>query len=140
MANRRDATTVLLIGVLTLLVGGTGLYLGFKSERTPRTGPPVPKQPDQGPILYDMRSIRSEPDRVRLEWASIEGADGYRITILSAADESLFTSPPLTVNAWVIPPELRGRLSPQTVYHWKVAVLDKGVETRASEPAAFATQ
>jgi len=140
MANHRNSIAVFVIAGLTILVGGTGLYLGFEAGRTPRTGPAVPKQPDQGPILYDMRSIRSAPDRVRFEWARMEDARGYRVTVLSAADESLFTSPSLTTNAWVIPPSLRSRLRPQKVYHWKVTVAtDKG-ETRASEPAAFATQ
>jgi hypothetical protein len=140
MANHRNATAVLVIGALTLIVGSAGLYLGFKYGRGPQTGPAVPKQPDRGPILYEMRSIRSEPDRVRFEWAEIKGAKGYRITVLSPSDDSLFTSPNLTTTAWVIPPDLRSRLAPQSVYHWKVTVMLDGGETRASDPAAFATQ
>jgi hypothetical protein len=40
----------------------------------------------------------------------------------------------------VIPPDLRSRLAPQSVYHWKVTVMLDGGGTRASDPAAFATQ
>ena len=140
MANPRSSIAVFVIAVLTMLVGGTGLYLGFQQGRTPKSGPAVPHQPDQGPILYDMRSIQSEPDRIRLEWALMDDAREYRITVLSAADESLFTSPMLTANSWVIPPSLRSRLEPATVYHWKVNVVTKRGDARASDPAAFATQ
>jgi len=140
MANHSNTTAVLVVGMLTLLVGGAGLYLGFESDRGPHHGPPVPKQPDHGPILYDMRSIRSDPDRIRFEWAPIGDAKGYRITVLSPTDDSLFASPTLTSSAWVIPPEQRSRLSTQSVYHWKVTVLlDRG-ESRSSDPASFATQ
>jgi hypothetical protein len=70
----------------------------------------------------------------------MDGARGYRITVLSAANESLFASPALTENAWVIPADLSKRLRSQSVYHWKVTVLtDKG-DGAASDPAAFATQ
>ena len=140
MANGRNATAVLVIAALTLLVGSAGMYLGFQTGRTPRTGPPVPKQPDRGPILYNMQSIRSEPDRVRFEWSPVEGATGYRITVLSATDDSLFTSPILPNTAWVIPEDLRGRLAPQTAYHWRLNVLLPENRTESSEPAAFATQ
>lgn len=140
MANHRNAAAVLVIGVITMIVGGAGLFLGFHYNHSPSQGPPVPKQPDQGPILYDMRSLRSEPDRVRFEWATIERAKGYRITVLSAQDEALFTSPLLTGTSWVIPPELRSQLSAQTVYHWKVTVQLDGGGSRSSDPASFATQ
>jgi hypothetical protein len=140
MANQRNAIALLLIAALTVVVGGTGLYLGFQAGRHPQSGPPVPKAPDIGPIIFDMRSIRSDPDRVRFEWKQMDGARGYRITVLSAANESLFASPSLTENAWVIPADLSKRLRSQSVYHWKVTVLtDKG-DGAASDPAAFATQ
>lgn len=139
MANHRETRSVLIIGVLTLVVAGAGLYLGFQPPR-PSTGEEVPKVPDQGPILYEMRSVRSDPDRVRLEWRDVEGANGYRVTILSATDDSLFTSPVLSTTTWVISPELRPLLQPQTVYHWKLTVHFPNGELRASEPAAFATQ
>lgn len=140
MANQRNLIAVLVVAALTLLVGGAGLYLGFASGRNPQAGPPVPKQPDYGPILFDMRSIRSEPDRIRFEWARFSDAKGYRITVLSASDESLFTSPTIPANAWVIPPELRSRLAAQTVYHWKVTVYSGKGGSRVSDPAPFATQ
>jgi hypothetical protein len=141
MANQRDAVAVIMVGAFALLVGGAGLYLGFKSDQTPYYhGPPVPKQPDHGPILYGMRSIWSEPNRVRFEWAPIEGAKEYRVTVLSAQDDSLFDSPPLSGNAWVVPTDMRGRLASNSVYHWKVTVMTQKGESRASDPAAFATQ
>ena len=140
MANHREARSVLVIGILTLVVAGAGLYLGFRPPRASSTGQEVPKVPDQGPIVYEMRSVRSDPDRVRLEWRDVGGANGYRVTIMSAEDDSLFTSPVLSTTAWVIPPELRPRLQRQTVYHWKLAVLFPDGEERMSEPAAFATQ
>jgi hypothetical protein len=140
MANNREARSVLIIGALTLVVAGTGLYLGFQPPRASSIGQEVPKAPDQGPIIYEMRSVRSEPDLVRLEWRDVEGASGYRVTIMSAEDDSLFASPVLSTTVWAIPPELRPQLQRQTVYHWKLAVLFSQGEERISEPAAFATQ
>jgi hypothetical protein len=140
MANQRETRSVLIIGVLTLVVAGTGLYLGFQKPRAPNAGQEVPKVPDQGPIIYEMRSVRSEPDLVRLEWRDVEGASGYRVTVMSAEDDSLFASPVLSTTVWLIPPELRPQLQRQTVYHWKLAVLFPDGGERASEPAAFATQ
>lgn len=142
MANRSDFQTVLLVGALTLLVGGAGLYLGFNTKRAPRAkgGKEVPHVPDIGPIVYEMRSVRSEPDRVRFEWRDVDGASGYRVTVMSAADESLFTSPEITTTNWTIPSDFRSSLAPQTVYHWKVTVLAAGGSPKSSEPSAFATQ
>lgn len=140
MANQRSLLSLVIVGALTLIVGGAGLYLGFASGRNPQSGPPVPKQPDQGPILFDMRSLRSEPDRIRFEWARFDDATAYRVTVLSASDDSMFASPPLSTNAWVIPTDLRPKLAPQSVYHWKVAVFSKAGGVRVSDPAAFATQ
>lgn len=140
MANQRNVMAVVVVGALTLLVGGAGLYLGFASGRHAPTGPPVPKQPDYGPILYDMRSIRSEPDRIRFEWARFDDANAYRITVLSPSDDSLFASPALTSNAWVLPTDLRRKLAAQSIYHWRVTVFSKSGSTRSSDPAAFATQ
>jgi hypothetical protein len=140
MANQRNLMAVVVVGALTLLVGGAGLYLGFASGRSPQSGPPVPKQPDQGPILFEMRSIRSEPDRIRFEWARFDDASAYRVTVLSASDDSMFASPTLQSNAWVIPTDLRLKLAAQSVYHWRVTVFSKSGAVRASEPAAFATQ
>lgn len=142
MANRRDFQAVLLVGALTLLVGGAGLYLGFNTNRAPRakTGEPVPKVPDTGPIVYEMRSVRSDPDRVRFEWRNVAGVDAYRVTVMSAEDESLFASPEITTTNWTIPTELRSSLAPQSVYHWKVTALGPGKMVRMSEPSAFATQ
>jgi len=137
---QRNLMAVLIVGALTLLVGGAGLYLGFASGRSASTGPPVPKVPDHGPILFDMRSIRSEPDRIRFEWAAFEDAKEYRITVLSATDDSLFSSPMLQSSAWVIPTDLRQRLASQSVYHWKVTLYATNGTVRASDPAAFATQ
>ena len=62
MANQRETRSVLVIGVLTLVVAGTGLYLGFQKPRSPNAGQEAPKVPDQGPIIYEMRSVRSEPE------------------------------------------------------------------------------
>jgi len=142
MANRSDFQTVMLVGALTLLVGIAGLYLGFNTNRAPRAkgGTEVPRVPDTGPIVYEMRSVRSDPDRVRFEWREVGGASGYRVTVMTAVDESLFTSPVITTTNWTIPTELRSGLSAQTVYHWKVTVLGPGESVKASEPSAFATQ
>jgi hypothetical protein len=140
MANQRNVMAVLVVGALTLIVGGAGLYLGFASGRSPQHGPPVPKQPDTGPILFDMRSLRSDPDRIRFEWARFDDATAYRVTVLSASDDSLFASPALQSNAWVIPAGLRQKLASQAVYHWRVTVFAKNGGVRSSDPAAFATQ
>ena len=143
MANRSDFQTVLLVGALTLLVGGAGLYLGFNTNRAPRPkggGTAVPNVPDVGPIVYEMRSVRSDPDRVRFEWRDVDGASGYRVTVLSAADESLFTSPEITTTNWTIPSDLRSNLAPKTVYHWRVTVFGPGESLKFSDPSAFATQ
>ena len=140
MANRKEATTLLFVGALTLLVAGTGLYLGFRTPAGSKTGPPVPIEPEQGPILFEMRSVRSDPDRVRLEWKEIPRATGYTITVMTAADESLFSSPALGANNWTIPPELRGRLEKSTVYHWKVRADLPDGPPMISDPGAFATQ
>src|SRR4029079_133984 len=141
MANRRDAMGIVWIAILTMVVAGVGLYLGFHNPARPGAGgPPVPKQPDQGPIIYEMRSMRSAPDRVRLEWREIPGALGYTVTLMSAADESLLVSPTLTSAVWNLPPEIRSKLTSQTVYHWRITVDFAGGRTEKSEPAAFATQ
>lgn len=140
MANRKEAMTLLWVGALTLLVAGTGLYLGFRTPAGSKAGPAVPKQPEQGPILFGMRSVTSEPDRVRLEWKEIPRARGYRVTVMTAADESLFTSPALSTTAWTIPPELRPRLAKATVYHWKVEADLLDGPPMISDPGAFATQ
>jgi len=140
MANQREGRSVLVIGVLTLIVLGTGLYLGFQPPRQAGTGQDAPVVPEQGPIVYEMRSVRSDPDRIRLEWRDVEGATGYRVSILSAADDSLFSSPVLSTTTWVIPPELRPLLTAQTVYHWKLTVVMPDGREESSEPAAFATQ
>src|SRR5512138_3718481 len=121
MANRREAMGIVWIALLTRLVAGVGLYLGFRNPARPGAGgPPVPKVPDQGPIIYEMRSVRSDPDRVRLEWRDVPGAANYLITLMSAADESLLVSPRIATTAWTLPPEIRSQLTPQTVYHWRL--------------------
>ncbi len=140
MANRRDATTVLIVALLALLVGGVGLWLGFRPPAPVEHGPPVPKQPDQGPIIYEMTSIFSKPGRVQLGWRAIEGASGYRVVVMTAADDSLFTSDSLTTNAWTIPQPLRGKLAPQTGYHWRLTVLFPDRPAEQSDVASFATQ
>lgn len=139
MANQRNLWAVVVVGALTLLVGGAGLYLGFASGRNPQSGPPVPKQPDRGPILFEMRSLQSEPNRIRFEWARFEDATAYRVVVMTANDDSVFASPALTSNSWVIPTDLRSHLGAQTVYHWKVRVFSKS-GVRTSDPAAFAAQ
>jgi hypothetical protein len=141
MANRRDAMGILWIALLTILVASVGLYLGFRNPARPgAAGPPVPKAPDQGPIIYEMRSVRSDPDRVRLEWRDVPGALGYSVTLMSAEDESLFVSPPLSNPVWTLPPEIRSKLAAQTVYHWRLTVDFAGGRSERSDPAAFATQ
>ena len=141
MANRRDAMGIVWIAILTMVVAGVGLYLGFHNPARPGAGgPPVPKVPDQGPILYEMRSVRSDPDRVRLEWRDVPGALGYGVPLMSATDESLFVSPVLSQPVWNLPPEIRSKLAPHTVYHWRLTVDLAGGRTERSEPAAFATQ
>jgi hypothetical protein len=140
MANRNEARTLIIVALLTLVVAGGGLYLGFRSPAGPRMGHAEPKPVDLGPIVYDMRSVRSDPDRVRLEWREVPGVSGYHVTVMTAADDSLFASPTLRSATWVIPPELRSKLQPQTVYHWKLRVEFPQGAPRVSDPAAFATQ
>jgi hypothetical protein len=140
MANRGDLKALLWIGILTIVVGSVGLYLGFQADRRPHGGPPVPRPVDRGPIVYNLRSIRSEPDRVQLMWAPVLGAKGYEVTVMTAADESLFASPPVQGTAWTIPPALGSRLKPQTAYHWRLTVRLGDGKVDRSEPAAFATQ
>ena len=140
MANRKEAMTLLVVGALTLLVAGAGLYLGFRAPAGTKTGPPVPIEPEQGPILFGLRSVRSDPDRVRLEWKEIPRATVYTVTVMTATDESLFTSPSLSGTNWTIPQELRGHLKKATVYHWKVRAELPDGPAKVSDPGAFATQ
>lgn len=140
MANSRDLQTLVVVGALALLVASVGLFLGFHSNRlTPRMAA-MPLAPPQGPIIYEMRSIRSDPDRVRFEWRHVPGAVGYRVTLLSATDDSLFSGPEVSTPYWTIPPALRGRLKPQTTYHWRLTVFHLGRAAAVSDPASFATQ
>jgi hypothetical protein len=137
MANRMDVASVAAIAGFTLITACAGLYLGFVAPRSMPHGKPVPRVPDQGPVLYGMTSLYSAPDRVRLEWREMPGATSYRVTVMTAEDESLFVSPMLARNAWVISGD--PRLSPQTLYHWKLSVLyPERIEN--SETSAFATQ
>jgi len=139
MANRREVASVLAIGGFTLLTALSGLYLGFVAPRAAWQGKPIARVPDQGPILYEMHSMYSKPERVRLDWRDVPHALGYRITVLTPTDDSLFTSPVLPHNSWVIPHDKAYPVKHQTVYHWTVTVLLPG-RTEVSEPAAFATQ
>jgi len=139
MANRREVASVLAIAGFTLLTAVSGLYLGFVAPRSSFHGKPVPHAPDQGAILYEMHSIYSKPGRVRLDWRDVPQALGYRVTVSTPTDDSLFTSPVLPHNSWVIPNEMAYPVKPQTVYHWTVTVLLPG-RTEVSEAAAFATQ
>ncbi|HEY6572861.1 MAG TPA: hypothetical protein VI198_06030 [Candidatus Eisenbacteria bacterium] len=140
MANRRDVTTVLVVALLALVVGGVGLWLGFRPQPRIEKGPPVPKQPDQGPILYEMSSMFSEPDRIQLSWRAIEGASAYRVLLMTAADDSLFASDSLRTNVWTLPPEYRSKLAPQTGYHWRLTVYFPDKPAAQSDAASFATQ
>lgn len=140
MANRRDATTVMIVALLALLVGGVGLWLGFRPPQRIDMRAAVPKQPDQGPILYEMSSMFSEPDRIQLAWRAIEGASAYRVVLMTAADDSLFASDSLKTNVWTLPPELRTKLAPQTAYHWRLTVFFPDKPAAHSDAASFATQ
>ena len=140
MANRREAWSVIAIACFTLLTACGGFYLGFVAPRLGPPGKPIPLAPDEGPILYEMRSVFSQPNRIHLEWREVPGASGYRIKIMSAEDDSLFVSPDLKLNAWTIPPELRSGLERQTVFHWQLTVLFPDAPPQRSDPAAFATQ
>jgi hypothetical protein len=140
MANRKDLQALLVVGGISVLVAVTGLWLGFHTKRLPAPYPPPPVVPEHGPILYAMRSVGSAPDRVRLEWREVPGATGYRVTLLTASDDSLFSSPALTTPSWTIPPDIRSRLEKQTVYHWRLVVTMAGGGRQVSEPASFATQ
>lgn len=140
MANRGDMKALLWIGLLTMVVGGVGLYLGFQTGFRPHTGPPVPTPPDRGPIVYRLRTIRSDPDRVQFLWDAVPGAKSYEVTVMSAADDSLFTGPPVEGTAWTLPPEWRSRLAPQTAYHWRLTTRLANGRVDRSDPTAFATQ
>ena len=140
MANRRDVGSIIAIFGFTLLTAVSGLYLGFVAPRSTSQGKPAPRVPDQGAILYDMHSIYSPPNRIRLDWRDVPGATGYRVTVMTTEDESLFVSPLLPRNSWVIPHDDEAYpLQPLTTYHWKVtAVLPESTQT--SDPASFAMQ
>lgn len=140
MATRRETWSLIAIAGFTLLTACSGLYIGFVSPRPGAGGKPVAPVPDQGPILYAMRSVVSQPNRVRLEWREVPGASGYRIRIMSADDDSLFVSPDLKLNVWTIPRDLASRLTNQTVYHWQLTVRFANAPPQVSDPAAFATQ
>lgn len=139
MANRRETLSVIAIAGFALLTACSGLYLGFVSPRAASRGKPVARVPDQGPVIYQMASVFSRPNRVRLQWRDVPGATGYRIKVMSAQEDSLFVSPPLTSNAWVIPKELGARMKRQTIYRWQLTVFFPS-RTEVSDPAAFATQ
>jgi hypothetical protein len=140
MANRRDFTTLFVVALLALVVGGLGLWLGFQPPRPREKGPPVPKPPDRGPIVYDMNSIFSEPNRIQLHWRDVPEAEAYRVTLMTAADDSLFASDSLKQNAWTIPDALRGRLAGKTTYHWRLTVYFPDRPPAVSEAAALGTQ
>jgi len=139
MANRRDVGAVILIAGFTLLTALSGLYLGFVAPRAPYQGKPAPIVPDQGAILYQLRSIYSDPGRVRLDWRDVPGATSYKVTVMTAEDESLYVSPTLHQNSWVIPNSEAFPLQHQTTYHWKVTVTFSD-HTESSDPGAFSTQ
>lgn len=140
MANRRDMRTLLIVGSLAVLVASVGLVLGFNSRRLLPHPAPIPLPPEQGPVVYEMRSIRSDPDRVRLEWREVPGAKSYQVTVLTAADDSVFAGPEILRAYWTIPPEYRGYLKPQTTYHWRLTVRFPDRAPEVSAPASFATQ
>lgn len=140
MANHRDFTTVLVVGLLALLVASVGLFLGFNSNRIVPAGTPMPVAPESGPVVYEMRYVRSDADRVRFEWRDVRGAAGYRVTILTASDDSLLSGPEVHTTYWTLPPELRGRLARATAYHWRLTVRFPNRAPAVSEPAVFTTQ
>jgi len=140
MANRNETRAVIVVAILTFVVMGGGLWLGFRAPSAIHHGPPVPTPPDLGPIVYDMHSVRSAPDRVRFQWRDVTGATAYHVTLMDATDDSLFVSPALRNATWVIPSDLRHKLKPQTVYHWRLRVDFAQGPSRVSEAAAFATE
>jgi hypothetical protein len=140
MANRRDVRTLIVVGSFAVLVASVGLVLGFNSRRLLPHPSPIALPPEQGPVVYEMRSIRSDPDRVRLEWREVPGAKSYQVTVFTAADDSVFAGPEVQSQYWTIPPEFRGFLQPQTTYHWRLTVRFPDRAPATSEPASFATQ
>ncbi len=140
MANRSELRAVLVVGALALAVASAGLYLGFHSPRLAPRPSPAPQEPDKGPILYEMRSVRSDPNRVRFEWREVPGASGYHVTVLTASDDSIFAGPETRTPYWTIPPGQRGLLAPHTVYHWRLTVRFPDRVPALSDLAAFATQ
>jgi hypothetical protein len=140
MANRREIQTLIVVGTLAILVASVGLFLGFSTRRLAPQMAPVRLPPEQGPIVYEMRSVRSDPDRVRFEWREVPGAMSYRVTVLTATDDSLFAGPEIPRTYWTITPELRGFLRPQTTYHWRLTVRFPDHAPAVSDPASFATQ
>ena len=140
MPNRKDATTLIVVALLALVVGGVGLWLGFRPVQPHGGGKPVPKAPDQGPIIYEMTSIFSAPNRIQLRWKDVPGASAYLVTLMTASDDSLFASDSLKTSMWTIPDPLRAKMPGQSVYHWKLTVFFADRPAVHSEAAAFATQ
>lgn len=140
MANRREIQTLIVVGTLAILVASVGLFLGFSTRHLATRTAPMPLPPEQGPIVYEMRSIRSDPDRVRFEWREVPGAMSYQVTVLTATDDSLFAGPEILRTYWTITPAFRGFLKPQTTYHWRLTVRFSDRAPEVSDPASFATQ
>jgi hypothetical protein len=140
MANSREIRTLVVVGALALLVGSVGLFLGFHSNRLTLRASKYTLAPPNGPIVYRMRSIRSDPGRVRFEWAEVPGASFYHVTVFTAGNDSLFTGPEITRPYWTITPEFEGYLKPQTTYHWRLTIRMVDGTRKVSDPASFATE
>lgn len=140
MANRREIRSLVVVGALALLVGSVGLFLGFHSNRLTLHPSKYPLAPPNGPIVYKMHSIRSDPGRVRFEWAPVQGATFYHVTVFTAAGDSLFTGPDITRPYWTVTPRYAGYLKAQTTYHWRLTIRMVDGTRKVSDPASFATE
>jgi hypothetical protein len=140
MANRREIRMLLVVGGLALLVGGVGLFLGFHSNRLTLHPSKYALAPPNGPIVYKMHSIRSDPGRVRFEWAEVPGASFYHVTVFTAGGDSLFAGPEITRSYWTITPAFASYLKPQTTYHWRLTIRMVDGTRKVSDPASFATE
>jgi hypothetical protein len=78
------------IAILTMVVAGVGLYLGFHNPARPgAAGRPFPSNPIRGPSFTRCAPCAAIPTACDWNGARSPGALGYSVTLMSATDESL---------------------------------------------------